>query len=518
MSEKNKVGAVMIVGAGIGGCQAALDLADAGLKVYLVDKQPSIGGVMAQLDKTFPTNDCSMCILAPKLVAVDRHPDIELITYADIINLEGEAGNFNVTINKRTRYIYENKCTGCGECIQECPVEVPDEFNQKLNNRKAIYLQFPQAVPFKVQIDKRGIPPCVDACPAHVNAQGYVALISKKSYQEALNLIRERCPLPSVIGRICPHFCEEVCNRAEVDDSINICGLKRFVADYVMDNLKEEITFLEDKKEEKVAIVGSGPAGLTVAYHLAKLGYSVTIFEKEPVAGGMLRLGIPDYRLPPEILERDIEYIKKLGVEIKTNTPIGPDLTLEDLKNQGYKAIFIAIGLHNSRKMDFECENIDDVIYGVDFLKEVNLSRNVPNLKDKVVGIVGGGDVAMDAARSSIRLGAKKVIIIYRRSEQEMPASREEIERAREEGIEFKFLTVPTKDASGKKVKLAEIECVQMKLGKPDESGRRRPIAIEGSEFKMKIDTLIISVGQEPDCSLVESASQNKLNINKWGY
>ncbi|MFX0017584.1 MAG: FAD-dependent oxidoreductase [Candidatus Hermodarchaeota archaeon] len=518
MSEKNKVGAVMIVGAGIGGCQAALDLADAGLKVYLVDKQPSIGGVMAQLDKTFPTNDCSMCILAPKLVAVDRHPDIELITYADIINLEGEAGNFNATINKRTRYIYENKCTGCGECIQECPVEVPDEFNQKLNNRKAIYLQFPQAVPFKVQIDKRGIPPCVDACPAHVNAQGYVALISKKSYKEALNLIRERCPLPSVIGRICPHFCEEVCNRAEIDDSINICGLKRFVADYVMDNLKEEITFLEDKKVEKVAIVGSGPAGLTVAYHLAKLGYPVTIFEKEPVAGGMLRLGIPDYRLPPEILERDIEYIKKLGVEIKTNTPIGPDLTLEDLKNQGYKAIFIAIGLHNSRKMDFECENIDDVIYGVDFLKEVNLSRNVPNLKDKVVGIVGGGDVAMDAARSSIRLGAKKVIIIYRRSEQEMPASREEIERAREEGIEFKFLTVPTKDASGKKVKLAEIECVQMKLGKPDESGRRRPIAIEGSEFKMKIDTLIISVGQEPDCSLVESASQNKLNINKWGY
>jgi len=518
LSEKSKVGAVMIVGAGIGGCQAALDLADSGLKVYLVDKDPSIGGVMSQLDKTFPTNDCSMCILAPKLVAVDRHPNIELITYADILNLEGEAGNFNAIINKRTRYIYEDKCTGCGDCIQQCPVQVPDDFNQKLNDRKAIYLQFPQAVPFKVQIDKQGIPPCKDACPAHVNAQGYVALISKKSYQEALDLIRERCSLPSVIGRICPHNCESVCNRAAIDDPINICGLKRFVADYVRDNLEEEITFLEDEKEEKVAIIGSGPAGLTVAYHLARRGYPVTIFEKEPVAGGMLRLGIPDYRLPPEILESDIEYIKKFGVEIKTNTPIGPDLTLEDLKNQGYQAIFIAIGLHNSRKMKFQCEDIEDVIYGVDFLKELNLSRNIPNLKNKVVGIVGGGDVAMDAARSSIRLGAKKVIIIYRRSEQEMPASREEIERAREEGIEFKFLTVPTKDVSGKGVKLSEIECVQMKLGKPDESGRRRPIAIEGSEFKMKIDTLILSIGQEPDCSLIESASQKKIDINKWGY
>jgi heterodisulfide reductase subunit A-like polyferredoxin len=257
LSEKKKVGAVMIVGAGIGGCQAALDLADSGMKVYLVDKEPSIGGVMAQLDKTFPTNDCSMCILAPKLVAVDRHPNIELLTYADVLNLEGEAGNFNATINKKTRYIYEDKCTGCGDCVQACPVQVPDEFNQNLDNRKAVYLQFPQAVPFKVLIDKQGIAPCKDACPAHVNAQGYVALISKKSYQEALNLIRERCPLPSVIGRICPRFCESVCNRAELDDPINICGLKRFVADYVRDNLDEEITFLEDKKEEKVAIVGS---------------------------------------------------------------------------------------------------------------------------------------------------------------------------------------------------------------------------------------------------------------------
>ena len=517
MSNNNIVGAAMVIGGGIGGIQASLDLAEVGYKVYLVDNNASIGGTMAQLDKTFPTNDCAMCILAPKLVAVERHPNIELITNADIINLEGKAGNFNVTINKKTRYIFEDKCTGCGECIQQCPIQVPDEFNENLNNRKAIYLQFPQAVPFKVLIDKQGAPSCRDACPAHINTQGYIGLISKKRYIEALNLIRERCPLPSVVGRICPHYCEQACNRRELDKAINICGLKRFVADYVRENIDEEITFLENKKKEKVAIIGSGPAGLTVAYHLGRRGYTVTIFEKEPVAGGMLRLGIPDYRLPSEILESDIKYIKKFGVEIKTNSPIGPDLTLNDLKKQGYKAIFISIGLQKSRKMNFQCDETEDILYGIEFLKELNLSRNIPNLKNKIVGVVGGGDVAMDVARSSIRLGAKKVIIIYRRSEQEMPASRKEIEMAREEGIEFKFLTIPVGNTSGKGRKISEIECIQMKLGKPDESGRRRPIAIEGSEFKMKIDTLILSLGQESDCSLIEAAF-HKLDINKWGY
>ena len=515
MSEKSKIGAVMIVGAGIGGCQAALDLANSGIKVYLVEKNPSIGGVMAKLDKTFPTNDCSMCILAPKLVAVDRHPNIELITNADVVNLEGSAGNFNATINKRTRYIHEDICTGCGECIQQCPVQVPDKFNEELNNRNAIYLQFPQAVPFKALIDKQGVPACRDACPAHVNTQGYVGLISKGFYQEALNMIRERCPLPSVIGRVCPHLCESACNRRELDEPINICGLKRFVADYVRDNLEEDITFLEEKKEEKVAIIGSGPTGLTLAYHLARRGYPITIFEKEPFAGGMLRLGIPDYRLPPEILEADIDHIKRYGVEIKTNTCIGPNLTFDDFKKKGYKAIFISIGLQKSREMKIEGDNLKNIFYGLEFLKKLNLSKELPNLKDKIVGVVGGGDVALDAARASLRLGAKKVILIYRRSELEMPASREEFEMAKEEGIDFQFLTNPVKIIGNKAGKVSEIECIRMELGEFDSSGRRQPIPIENSEFKMKIDTLILAIGQESDCSLIQTASQDKLEINK---
>ena len=291
MSKSN----IMIIGAGISGIESALNLGEQGYRVILVEKDPSVGGRMSQLDKTFPTLDCSICILAPKMVEVARHPNIELLTYSEVQEVSGEAGNFNVKVLKKSRYVDITKCTGCGECIQQCSVQVPNEFNENLDDRNAIYLQFPQAVPFKVLIDKKGVPPCKDACPAHVNAQGYVGLISKKKYQEALNLIRERCPLPAVIGRICPHFCESTCNRMEVDEAINVCGLKRFVADYVRDNLEEEITFLEEKKDEKVAIIGSGPAGLTVAYHLARRGYPVTIFERESVAGGMLRLGTVSY-------------------------------------------------------------------------------------------------------------------------------------------------------------------------------------------------------------------------------
>ena len=505
-TEKDKVRSVMVVGAGIKGCQAALDLADSGFKIYLIEKNPSIEETTVQLNKPFSIKDCATCIFVPKLVGVDKHPNIELITNADIISLEGKPGNFKATISKRTRNFVEDNNKGSAECIQQCSVQVPEE------------LPFPQDTSLKVLIEERRIPPCENACPAHVNVQGYIALISKSRYQEAVNLIRERCPLPSVIGRICPPVCELACNRGEVDEPINICGLKRFVADYVRDNLEEDITFLEDKKEEKVAIIGSGPSGLTVAYHLARRGYPVTIFEKEPVAGGMLRFGIPDYRLPPEILDADIEYIKRYGVEIKTNTPIGPNLTFKDLDKEGYKAIFISIGLQNSRKMRIEGDDLRNVLLGVEFLKELNLSKKESNLKDKIVGVVGGGNVAMDAARLSLRLGAKKVIIIYRRSEQEMPASREEIEMAKEEGVEFQFLTNPVRVIGDNTEKISEIECIRMKLGELDASGRRRPIPIEGSEFKMKIDTLILAIGQVSDCSLIQVAAQDKLIINKWGY
>ncbi len=433
MKPEEKVGAVMVVGGGIGGIQAALNLAETGYKVYLVEKSPAIGGVMAQLDKTFPTNDCAMCILSPKLVECGRHLNIEILTCSEVLGIEGEAGNFEVSVKKHPRYINLQKCTGCGDCAQACPVELPSEFDQGLALRKAIYRPFAQAFPGAFAIDKRGKPPCKLTCPAGVDVQGYIALISKGKYNEALALIKESLPLPGVLGRICTHPCESECNRSSFDEPISICALKRFVADHAQDvQPLPKAKF----KDEKVAIIGSGPAGLAAAYFLAKDGYRATIFEALPVVGGMLAVGIPEYRLPRKVLEKEVEGIKRLGVEIKTNTPIGKDLTIDDIFQQGYKAVFIATGAHRSQKLGIPGEDSEGVIHGVTFLRKLNLGTGV-RVGEKVA-VIGGGNVAIDAARSVLRLGSQDVTILYRRTKAEMPASAEEIEAAETEGIKIK--------------------------------------------------------------------------------
>jgi heterodisulfide reductase subunit A-like polyferredoxin len=503
----DKVGAVLVVGAGISGIQSALDLADSGYKVYLLDKSPSIGGTMVQLDKTFPTNDCSMCILAPKLVGAGRHHNIELITNAEVEKVVGEVGNFTVTINKKPRHIIEDKCTGCAECVTECPVAVPNEYNELLNDRKAIYLMFPQAVPRKVSISKRGTPPCKDACPAHTNAQGYVALISMKKYNEALNLIRERCPVPSVIGRICHHPCESSCNRADVDEPINICGLKRFVADHVRENGEEEIELPKEKKNDKVAIVGSGPSGLTVAYRLAKLGHPVTIFEKSSVPGGMLRQGIPDYRLPPEILNADIEHIKKYGVEIKTNSPIGPPgPSINDLLKE-YKAVFVGVGLQDSGRLNIEGEDLGSVIFGIDFLKKCNLGSEVK--VGKKVLVIGGGNVAVDVGRSALRKGADEVHLIMLESEDIIPAHPWEVEEAKEEGIIFHLSRGPKRfvGKGGKVTGVDTLFCSSVF----DSDGKFKPVLDPGTEEVFDGDMVIVSIGQAADLKFLEQDKEIKI-------
>src|SRR4030042_1890943 len=376
-SKNNKinVGSALVVGGGIGGMQAALDLAGSGIKVYLSETKPCIGGIMSQLDKTFPTNDCSMCIMAPKLVEIGRHKDIDIITLADIEGIKGEAGNFKVTIKKRARYI-----------------------------------------------DKINLSPCRSACPAGCDNQAYIALISQGKFKEALEVIRERIPLPAICGRTCNAPCEDICNRGEIDESLSIRALKRFAADYEMYSMIKEKENGESqtekvvqipRKNKKVAVIGSGPAGLTVSYDLAKMGYQVVIFEASSVAGGMLRLGIPKFRLPPEVIDYEIEIIKKAGVEILTNTAIGPDMTLNDLFNRGYESIFIAIGTHKSLTLNIEGENLDGVIHGVGFLQSIRTGREV-DFKDKAVAVIGGGNVAIDSVRTALRLGAKEAFIIYR--------------------------------------------------------------------------------------------------------
>ena len=491
---------ILVVGGGIAGMQAALDIGNAGHKVYLVEKDPTIGGHMLQFDKTFPTLDCAACIGTPKMVEVAQNPNIELLSYSEVKEVSGYIGNFSVQIRRKPRYVKEGICTGCGDCEKVCPVSVPSEWDEALGDRAAIYRPFPQAVPITYCIDKKDRAPCVIACPAGINVQGYVQLIGQGKYKEAVQLIMERLPLPGVLGRVCPHPCEEQCRRKDADEAIAIRELKRFAADQVsLDELP--LPEIEDRSE-KVAVVGSGPAGLTAAYFLRLKGYQVTIFEALQKLGGMLRVGIPDYRLPPAILDQEINNILRTGIQTETNKRLGQDFTLDSLKEEGFRAIFLAIGAHGGLDINIPGEKEHEGIFNaVDFLREVNLgSRERPG---KDVVIIGGGNVAIDAARIAKRLGCNSVTVVYRRTRNEMPAYPEEIEDALEEGIKIHYLTAPLK-VVGVEGRVNGLECIKTRLGQPDESGRRRPMPVEGSEFVIECDAVIGAIGQRIDVDWAE--------------
>jgi NADH-quinone oxidoreductase subunit F len=352
--------------------------------------------------------------------------------------------------------------------------------------------------------------PCHHSCPIGTEASSYVALIAQGKFKEALDVNRWVNPLPSVCGRVCNHPCETRCRAGEVSDPIAIRHLKRFVADYERNNGGRPAVQSVPKKYEKVAVVGGGPSGLMASWELAKQGYNVTIFEAESIAGGMLAWAIPGYRLPKDILNSDIEYIKELGVEIKTNTRVGKDVTLDDLKNQGFKAIFIATGAPVNLKLGIEGEDVKGIIDPIKFLKKYNLEKKAEI--GKKVAVVGGGDSAMDAARVAWRLGSD-VTILYRRTRPEMPANTEDIEEALEEGIKIEFLTLPIK-AIAENGNLTKVKCTRMTLGEFDESGRRRPIPLEGSEFELEIDTLIPAIGQKPNLEFLSGNSG--INVSRW--
>jgi formate dehydrogenase major subunit len=347
------------------------------------------------------------------------------------------------------------------------------------------------------------VAPCQLTCPAGIDIQGYIGLIAQGQYIEALKLIRERLPMPLTIGRVCPHFCEYKCNRNLVEEPININHLKRFVADYEMHSGKRNPPPVAELSRRKVAIIGGGPAGLSAAYYLRRLGHGSTIFDAMPHLGGMLRYGIPEYRLPKKILDWEIDGILELGnIEVKLGVKWGEDFSIESLRQEGYDAFLLAIGAWDTRKLGVVGEDLQGVWSGVDFL--VDLALGKPIEIGKNLAIIGGGNVAIDAARNSVRMGADTVTIIYRRSREEMPASPEEIHGAEEEGVQFHFLAAPVR-LFGSDGKVDKLEYIKMELGEPDASGRRRPVPVEGSETLLPVDMVIAAIGQFPDLSPVDS-------------
>lgn len=494
--NNDKIGAVMVVGGGIGGIQTSLDLAESGFKVYLVESQTGIGGRMAQLDKTYPTNDCSMCIFSPKLLLAGQEPNIDILSYCEVEDVHGWPGHFRVKIRKKARYVLEDRCKGCGDCAAECPVELPSEFDGKLGARAAIYRVFPQTVPQAFVVEKADRPPCVRACPAHVNVQGYVQLVKQGRYNEALELIYEKVALPGVLSRVCPHPCEQACRRAEKDEPIAVCDLKRFAVEHA--DYSTLRTPKAPPRLEKVAIVGSGPAGLSAAYYLTLEGFRVTIFESEPVLGGWLRLGIPQYRLPRTVLDRDIFHILGLGVRARTNAKLGKDFTLRDLKAEGFKAVLLDVGCQQGVHLPVPGIHFHGVLQGTDLLRQVALGRPIAPMTNVVV--VGGGNVAMDVARTAIRAGAKKVDLVCLESRGEMPAGEHEIGEASAEGVEIHNSWGP-RLIRGDRGKVRSVEfkrCTSVF----NETGRFDPRFDESELMTLPADTVLLAIGQMVDPDL----------------
>jgi NADH-quinone oxidoreductase subunit F len=354
--------------------------------------------------------------------------------------------------------------------------------------------------------------PCHHVCPVGMDPPSYIGFIAQGRFDNAYEVITNASPFPGICGRVCHYPCEFKCTSGDSGDPIAIRSLKRFVADYARSkNGRPRKAPAAKKYDEKVAVIGSGPAGLTCAYQLAREGYEVTVFEALPVAGGMLAVGIPEYRLPREILEFEIENVKRAGVEIKTNTAVGKHVTLDGLRAEGYKAFFVATGAHTGLRLGIEGEDAEGVIDAVDFLRDVNLGRG--EKPGDRVGVVGGGNAAIDAARTALRMGASEVDILYRRTRREMPAQDEEIQAALDEGVKLHLLVAP-KRIIAEDGHITAVECLRMELGEVDSSGRRRPVPIEGSEFTVELDALIPAISQEPDLTCLEGADQ--IEVSKW--
>jgi len=452
-----------------------------GVDELLAGHTPHHRGFAVALDDPLFTRDPNLCILCERCVRMCQD-----IRGAGVIGLMNRGIETFVDTSSDVS-LKDAGCKFCLACVEVCP-------SGSLVDKK----EFTEEEREKVLV------PCKDACPAGVDVPLYVKLITEGRYQDALEVVRQKVPFPNVLGRVCFHPCEEACRRTEVNEPIAIKALKRFIAEQDSGRWRAKIA-IAPETGKKVAIVGSGPAGLTAAWFLRPLGHSVTVFESLSEPGGMMRTCIPKYRLPREVLDREIKDIEDIGVNIKLGATIA---SLDELFNQGFDAILLAIGTSESMKMRIPGEDNPLVLDGIAVLHAINLERKIDIAGE--IAVVGGGNVAMDVARSVLRKGAKKVTILYRRTREEMPATAEEIEETINEGVNISFLTAPTNVSSGRDG--LKVECIKMELGEPDASGRRRPVPVEGSEYTLEVDNLIMAIGQR---SKVPEGFG--LSTDKWG-
>jgi heterodisulfide reductase subunit A len=499
-SKKGTFKGAAIIGTSISSVQAALTLAQMGVEVKLITTSASLGGdsIVNNIINNSPQDKR---FILPLLLQAAQHPLIKLYTRADVESIHGETGNFKLKIVQHPRYIVEELCTSCGSCQAECSAQITSLIKGQKVRHTAIHtpLLERKAVPSAYVIDKNGLAPCQAACPLSINVQGFVSLLASDKTDKALALINETAPLAGILGRVCEHPCENSCNRAKVDSPVFIRALHRYAADNALGGIMYKHKFPAKSRDEKIAIIGSGPAGLTAAWELTRRGYSPVVFESHSVIGGMLATGIPRFRLPKEVREKEIEAITKLGVNIRTGITVGRDITLTYLKERGYKTFFLAIGTQQNNRLNIPGEDLDGVVDCLSLLLTLNLK--VDTFVGSNIVIVGGGNAAIDCARVTLRSGAQKVTIAYRRTRDEMPADPEEVTEALHEGINIEYQVIPV-EILGDNSSVTGVRCQKTRLiDEILENGQHKLESIPDTDFVIEADHVVVAVGQSPNAA-----------------